>query len=385
VLKHRRVRNLTLFVAALLSLPPVSAQALRNQSDREFAHGVELQQAGDLAGARAAYEAALKLSPQRSDVLSNLGLVYGGMRQYDRAIQSFVKALEIDPKHPTVLFNLGITYLQAGQNEKARSTLSGLAAAKGSNYIARHFLGVSLLKLGRAQEGMAELEGVVTAHPEDLDAAYTLASAYITNKQLGKARQLIDRVIGQRETAEAHLIAGSYYMAAQDYRQAVAELQRAQQLNPALPELGASLGGAYAMTGSRDMATQLFEAHLKKNPSDFETLAFLGWMYLESERVDDAERMLTTAHQIRPDDLEVRFQLARIARARQHFDEAARLLERVVANKPDHTRAHVLLAQTYFHLKRTAEGTREREIVRKLNEEEQARHVKATGGKPNPR
>jgi Tfp pilus assembly protein PilF len=63
----------------------------------------------------------------------------------------------------------------------------------------------------------------------------TLASAYITNKQLGKAQQLIDRVIGQRETAEAHLIAGSYYMAAQDYRQAVAELQRAQQLNPRCP------------------------------------------------------------------------------------------------------------------------------------------------------
>jgi cytochrome c-type biogenesis protein CcmH/NrfG len=137
------------------------------------------------------------------------------------------------------------------------------------------------------------------------------------------------------------------------------------------------------MTGSRDMATQLFEAHLQKNPSDFETLAFLGWMYLESERVDDAEKALNKAHQVRPDDLEVMFQLARVARARQRFDEAMRLLERVVAAKPDHTRAHVLLAQTYFHLKRTAEGNREREIVRRLNAEEQARHVKGTGGAPN--
>jgi cytochrome c-type biogenesis protein CcmH/NrfG len=108
-------------------------------------------------------------------------------------------------------------------------------------------------------------------------------------------------------------------------------------------------------------------------------------MYLNQERVDDAERILTTAHQIRPDDLEVTFQLARIARARQHFRMRPRgCLERVVANKPDHTRAHVLLAQTYFRLKRTAEGTREREIVRKLNEEEQARHVKATGASRIP-
>src|SRR5690242_12535464 len=82
-------------------------------SDAEFARGVGLQQSGDLVGACRAYEAALKLSPRRIDALSNLGLAYGGMRQYDRAIQSFEKALAIEPKQPAVRFNLGLTYLQA--------------------------------------------------------------------------------------------------------------------------------------------------------------------------------------------------------------------------------------------------------------------------------
>ena len=44
-----------------------------------------------------------------------------------------------------------------------------------------------------------------------------------------------------------------------------------------------------------------------------------------------------------------------------------------MAAKPDHVRAHVLLAQTYFRLKKTAEGNRERDIVRRLNAEEEAR------------
>src|ERR1051325_10813250 len=100
------MRNRPMFLAVLLLIPPVSAQALQRQSDQEFAHGVERQQAGDLAGARSSYEAALKLSPRRIDALSNLGLVYGGLRQYDRAVGSFMKALAIDPKQPTVLFNL---------------------------------------------------------------------------------------------------------------------------------------------------------------------------------------------------------------------------------------------------------------------------------------
>ncbi len=357
----------------------VAAQAPSGESDREFARGVQLQQAGDLAGASRAYEAALKLSPRRIDALSNLGLAYGGLHEYARAVQSFERALTIDPGQPTVLFNLGLTYLQAGQNENARRRLAELAKLQSDNFLARHYLGVSLLKLGRIQDGIAELEGVVTGHPEDLEAAYTLASAYITSKQLENARRLIDSAIGRHETAEAHLIAGSYYMAAQDFRQAVVELRRAQELNPALPELGASLGGAYAMTGSQDMAMQLFEAYHQKNPNDFDTLAFLGWLYLESDRVDDAEKILNKAHQVRSRDLEVMFQLARVARARQHFEEAAGLLEQVVAAKPDHTRAHVLLAQTYFHLKRTADGNREREIVQRLNKEEQAKHSQETG------
>lgn len=370
------MRNWTLFIAVLLLIPPVSAQALETRSDQEFAHGVERQQAGDLAGARLSYEAALKLSPRRIDALSNLGLVYGGLHQYDRAVGAFTKALAIDPKQPTVLFNLGITYLQAGQNEKARSTLSALVALQGDNYMARQFLAVSLLKLGRMEEGLAEMEGVVSVHPEIVDAAYTLASAYIRNKDLGKARRLIDKVISHHETAEAHLIAGSYYMAEKNYRQAMDELRRAQQLNPALPELGASLGGAYAMTGSQDMAAELFERHLQRNPDDFDSLAFLGWLDLEAERVDEAEKLLSRAHKIRPDDLEVQFQLARIARARKRFPEAVELLERIITVQPQHTRAHVLLAQTYFHLKRTADGNREREIVRRLNEKEQENHNK---------
>jgi tetratricopeptide (TPR) repeat protein len=342
-------------------------------SDAEYTRGVGLQQAGDLAGACRAYETALKLSPRRIDALSNLGLAYGGLHEYGRAIHSFERALAIDPKQPVVLFNLGLTYVQAGQNEKARSTLALLVHEQDGNYLARHYLGVSFLKLNRIAEGIAELEAVVKAHPEDVDAAYTLASAYIRDGQLGKAQQLIDNVIGRHENAEGHLIAGSYYMAAKSYQQAVDELHRAQELNPALPELGVSLGGAYAMTGSQETAAGLFEGYLHKNPDDFDSLALLGWLDLEAERVDDAEKLLNRAHQLRPADPEVVFQLARIARARERFPEAIGLLERVVAAKPDHTRAHVLLAQTYFRLKRTADGNREREIVKRLNEEEQSK------------
>src|SRR5258705_6577752 len=112
-----------------------------------------------------------------------------------------------------------------------------LAGLPGSNYLARHYLGVSLLKLNRIPEGIVELEAVASAHPEDIEAVYTLASVCITSKQLDKARRLVETVISRQDTAEAHLIAGSFWMAAQDYRQAGVELWGAPGIDPALPAI----------------------------------------------------------------------------------------------------------------------------------------------------
>jgi tetratricopeptide (TPR) repeat protein len=366
-------QRLAIGALAMTGFLPVFGQRPSRESDEAFARGVKLQQAGDLTGASRAYEAALKLSPDRIDALSNLGLALAGLRQYDRALQTFGRALQIDPQQPSVLFNIGITYLQAGQAEKAGQRLAEVVKLQGDNYLAHHFLGLSLLKQGRSGEGIAELENVVQTHPEDTDAAYTLGSAYIASKQLEKAHTLIESVVANRHTAEAHLITGSYYLAAKDYRRAVVELRLAQELNPALSELGNTLGDAYARTGSRDLAVQLFETRLKSAPNDFEALAFLGWLYLDSDRVKEAGKLLEHAHKLKPEDSEVIFQLARVARAQEHFNEATELLERVIAANPKHTRAHVLLAETYFRLKRTADGKRERQIVDRLNAEHPAK------------
>jgi tetratricopeptide (TPR) repeat protein len=381
VLNTYRHPRIWIRAAALLALnlAGLRAQAPSRQSDQEYDSGVQRQKRGDLAGARQAYEAALKLAPRRIDALSNLGLTYAGLREYHLAVRSFQQALAVAPGQPAVLFNLGITYLQAGEYENARRTLAELVRAQAGNFQARHYLGVSLLKLNRIPEGIAELEAVVTAHPEDLDALYTLCSAYIQKRQLEKAQQLIEGPLNRQDTAEAHMLEGSYYMAVRDYRQAVLQFRRSQELNATIPDLALRLGTAYAMTGSQETAISLFEARLQEKPSDFEALGFLGWLYMEADRLDDAQRVLEKAHHLKPDDPDVLCHLGRLARKRGEFTQAAELLERVVALKPRDVPAHVLLAETYFRLKRTADGKREREIVRQLNAEEQVRRSQAAG------
>src|SRR5262249_3896877 len=98
---------------------PVQEREIVRQSEEHFARGVELQQNGDLEGARAAYEAALKLIPRRIDALSNLGVVFAKLGQYDQAIIRYREALAIDSKEHSIRLNLGIAHYQTEHYRQA--------------------------------------------------------------------------------------------------------------------------------------------------------------------------------------------------------------------------------------------------------------------------
>jgi tetratricopeptide (TPR) repeat protein len=148
-------------------------------------------------------------------------------------------------------------------------------------------------------------------------------------------------------------------------------LQRAQQLNPELTQLGSTLAEANALAGNLDAAENFFRSRVRSNPRDAEANAFLGWLYLESEKLNRAQEFLDKAHALRPEDPAIDLQRARLARAQGDYEPAVTLLQTVVAAQPKSAPAHVLLAETYLKLKRMPEAKREREIVNQLNAEQQ--------------
>jgi len=57
-----------------------------------------------------AYGRALELQPNDPNVLTDQGVMYRELRQYDKAIQNFEKASKADPTHVQSLFNMGVVY-----------------------------------------------------------------------------------------------------------------------------------------------------------------------------------------------------------------------------------------------------------------------------------
>ena len=57
-----------------------------------------------------AYQKALDINDKDPNVLTDQGVMFRRMGQFDRAIANFAKANQVDPGHATSLFNLGIVY-----------------------------------------------------------------------------------------------------------------------------------------------------------------------------------------------------------------------------------------------------------------------------------
>src|SRR5205085_5054570 len=129
--KHSMLASLILTLA--LWLTPAQDGAAVRQSEADFARGVALQQQGDLEGARAAYEAALKSVPRRFDALSNLGVVYARLGRYEQAIKCYRAALAVEPQQWAVRLNLGIAYYQTEQFAAAAEELARVTGAQTDN------------------------------------------------------------------------------------------------------------------------------------------------------------------------------------------------------------------------------------------------------------
>jgi tetratricopeptide (TPR) repeat protein len=340
-----------------------------------FNHGVELQQKGDLEGARQAYEQALKLAPNRVDARANLGLVYLNLGQHEQAIEHLRQALALQPDLASVRMFLGLAHFRANQIEAAQRELTRVLQAQPNHPQALHLLGLCWLKLDRIEDDIRALEAALQANPTNADAAYTLATAYVGNGETEQAEALLAGPLRQKISAEAHLIRGSILNARKKANAALEELTKAKQLNDKLPTLQTQLGYAYLLLVEYEKAAGEFLLALKQDPNDYHANAYLGWLHIQEKRYAEAAERLQVALRQKPDNATILYQLGQIHHRNGQEEKAASMLERAVQLRPDFIPAHVLLAKAYSKLKRTEAFAREQALIRQLTEREQERNL----------
>jgi len=95
----------------------------KDNPDVRYYTAVALRQSGDYEGALEMLEELIK-NCALPEVLSEAGLNYAYIGDFEKAVKSYEQALEMKPKDPELLCNLGVCRLNLGQLEEAREAIN---------------------------------------------------------------------------------------------------------------------------------------------------------------------------------------------------------------------------------------------------------------------
>jgi tetratricopeptide (TPR) repeat protein len=303
---------------------------------------------------------------------SNLGAALSRSGHYEEAIAEYQKALEKDPGNVPIRVNLALSYYKTAQLADAAKHLDSVVAQQPSNRQAVLLLAACDLQLGENKKVIELLSPLEKESPNDKGLVYLLGTALIRDKQPARGQVLVDRILREGDSAEARLLLGTTKMNAQEFAEALVDLKKAVELNPQLPDVYSYYGLALLTTGDMAGASAAFQKELESNPNDFVSNLQMGVVLKQDQHYDEARSYFERALRIRPGDPAVRYQLATLDLMAGMLDQACAKLEQLTKEVPQFVEAHVSLATVYYRLKRKADGDRERELVLKLNAQNQA-------------
>jgi tetratricopeptide (TPR) repeat protein len=358
-------------VFACLLAAATAAQDLPD-ADALFAQGVARHQAGDVVGAIEFYQACLEKDPSRVDARSNLGAAYAKLGRYDDAAEHYRKALAQAPDQGAIRFNLALALFKSARIAEAVPELEQVVAKDPRNRAAVLLLADCQMQLGRDQAVIELLQPREEELKDDRLFVYLMGNALVRSNDLQRGQSYIDRLFGEGDPAEAHLLMGAAHLRKNDSRSALPELQKAAEANPALPSVQSMLGRAFMGVGRVDDAKAAFARELARDPNDFDANLYLGLFLKDEGKLDEAHEHLKRASRLRSQDLAVLYMLGSLHLAAGRPEQARDALETVTARAPKYRQAHVLLATAYYRLKDKAKGDAHRDIAEKLRTEQQA-------------
>jgi tetratricopeptide (TPR) repeat protein len=363
-------RLLCVFCALLVLSGVLFAQTAR--APEELLKEAEaFQRAGKLDEAIKDYRLILKQYPNVAPVRSNLGAALAAAGRYEEAIVEYKRALKLQPL-PQIRLNLALAYYKAVQLNEAVGQLLPLHAADPGNLKIALLLGDCYFRLGEFKKAVQLLEPLETAHADDEGLAYLLGMALLRDGQVNKGEVLVNKILRNGNSAEAHLMLGAARAAILDASGAVDELTLAIKLDPKLPMAHYLLGNALLTLGHRDESMRNFREELAIDPNEFNSNLYLGVLLNQSEQYKDAVPYLVRALQVRPGDPAARYQIVLGEIGMGNLAQARKSLEALVKDHPNFLDAHVSLARMYYKLHMKQEGDRERGIIAKLNAQVQA-------------
>ena len=148
-----------------------------------FNLAIKNHQEGRLDVAQEFYNQVLKINPNHSLALSNIGVIFNASGELQKAKECYEKAIEINPNYSDAHYNLGLIFNKSGENQKAKECYEK-AIEINPNYVnALNNLGNIFNDLGEYQKAKECYEKAIKVDPNYINAYKNLQIIYFQLKE----------------------------------------------------------------------------------------------------------------------------------------------------------------------------------------------------------
>jgi tetratricopeptide (TPR) repeat protein len=207
--------------------------------------------------------------------------------------------------------------------------------------------------LQRVPEMITELQKTLEYDKTNLDARVKLGNYYLAASK-GRPQLLAEAERLAKETLEkdanhieGHILMSGVLYAQQDPERALAELNRAIELNPQRVESHLSLARFYIVTNQRDKAEETYKKAISMNGNSAVAHSEYGKFLVQGNRIGEAEAELNKAVEVEPTDRNARFVLASFYLVNKQLDKAEAAFKALAALEGDKPESQVVLADFY--------------------------------------
>lgn len=261
-------------------------QALNVSRNAHFSRGAEAMRTGNPQLALAAFEAALRASPDDPETVFNVAMALIDLGDKPAAEERLREAIALDPDYREPHYNLALMLAERSDLEAAQWHFQRAAEIDPDDLDARTRWGDALVRLGRADEAIEVLTAVLAVDSALPAARLALGAAQHASGNAEAARATLNRVLeaapgAPQERAEAHYrlaalleaeAGGTRNTAATEAAaSAVSHLRAALELDAGFAEAHVLLGRLLGRQERYAEAATHFARALVQDPSNF------GW------------------------------------------------------------------------------------------------------------
>lgn len=285
--------------------------------------GRTLWELKDYNAALSAYDQAIQIKPDYQEAWIGRGLVLRSLKRYPEAIAAFDKALQLDHNHPDVWHLKGEVFSNLQQYNNAVAAYKQAIELQPNAYKSLYGQGWALHQLKQYEQAITAYETAIDFKPDYGEAWYGLGNSLFNLNRFEYALQAYDQAVQYKPNFYPGWFSRSnVLMTLRRYPQAIASLNQA----------------------------------VKHNPHDSQAWYLRGWALHQSQRYQEAIESYQKALGIKRNDYQAWYNLGNAQYILQQYQEAIASYDQALRYQANHAESWYSRGNALFNLQKYPEA-----------------------------